>query len=320
MLAMKKNLLGIPLYWYLIVFGVAIIGILFGSFFDLKISDALANSANGFGKFIESFGESLAYAVGTVGALLLWLGLWKRKHILAKIIAWAALIGGSGFLTYKLGDSFYNNTKSALVQYGFLINNVIVCYIVAFLILAAIDVVVFLVVDRSESKYNRLVRIGAIFIAAMLLQWLSMHFLKRVGGRPRWRFLFEVGGIWEEKHYVYQNWWDFAWFSRPNNDYFKSWPSGHTATAALVPLFGLMPGVLKKDFRHSNLILFCSGLVYALIVAFARILAGAHYLSDVSFGLLVGSLMSFLPLFIASKILPEKEEEQVEQPAEVPQE
>ncbi|MBP5216319.1 MAG: phosphatase PAP2 family protein, partial [Bacilli bacterium] len=182
-----------------------------------------------------------------------------------------------------------------------------------------IDAVVFLVVDHGESKFNRLVRIGAIFVVAILLQWLIMHFLKRVGGRPRWRFLFEVGGVWEEKHYVYQNWWDFAWFSHPNNDYFKSWPSGHTATAALLPLIGLFPSILKKDFRHSNLILFCAGLAYPLIVAFARILAGAHYLSDVSFGFLVGSLCCFLPLFIASKILPEKEES-IEQPAETQQE
>ncbi|MBO4541393.1 MAG: phosphatase PAP2 family protein [Bacilli bacterium] len=318
---MKKNLLGIPLFWYLIAFAVAIIGILFGSFFDKSLSDSIASSTNGFGMFVETFSESLAYSVGTIGALLLWLGLWRRKHILAKIIGWVALVGGTGFLTYKLGDSLYNDKVSPLVQYGFLIDNVILCYVVAFLILGAIDVVVFLLVDRSESKFNRLVRIGAIMVLAMLLQWLCMHFLKRIGGRPRWRFLYELGGVWEGEYYDFQNWWQFAWFGHPNNDYFKSWPSGHTATASLVPLIALLPGVFKKDFKHSNLILFCSGMLYAFVVAFARILAGAHFLSDVSFGFLVGSLVSFLSLFLASKILPEKEEGSAEsQPAEAPKE
>ena len=204
-------------------------------------------------------------------------------------------------------------------QTGFLIGNAFLSYLVAFIILIAIDAIVFLILDKGEEKANVMLRIGCILVLAMLLQWGLMHFLKRIGGRPRWRFLYELGGVWKETPYDFQNWWNFAWFKNPKNDYFKSWPSGHTATASLAILLGLLPQVMKKPFSHAELTFFGCGLLYALIVAFARILAGAHFLSDVSFGLLVGSLSAFLCLFIGSKILPEKEKPQ-EEPAEIPAE
>ena len=316
---MKKKFLGIPLYWFLVVFAIAIIGILFGSFFDKSLSNAIANSNNGFGKFVETFGESLAYSIGSIGALLIWMGLWRRKAIWLKIAGWVILVAGTVIMTYMLGDSFYNNPRSEIVIYGFLIGNAFLSYLVAFLILIAIDAIVFLILDKGEEKANVMLRIGCILVLAMLLQWGLMHFLKRIGGRPRWRFLYELGGVWKETPYDFQNWWNFAWFKNPKNDYFKSWPSGHTATASLAILLGLLPQVMKKPFRNSELVLFGCGLLYALIVAFARILAGAHFLSDVSFGLLVGSLSAFLCLFIGSKILPEKEKPQ-EEPAETPAE
>ncbi len=313
---MKKKLLGIPLYWFLIVFAVAIIGILFGSFFDKSLSDAVANSHNGFGMFVETYGESLAYGVAIIGAVLAWLGLWKRKAIWQKILGWAILVAGTIVMVYMLGDSFYGNPNSNEVLYGFRISNAFLAFFVAFLILAFIGVITFLLADKSESKYNDLLRIGLIMIAAMLLQWGLMHFLKQIGGRPRWRFLYEIGGIWEGQPYDYQNWWEFAWFKNPKLDYFKSWPSGHTATAALVMLIGLFPRVLKKNFKHSELILGCCGFAYAIIVAIARILAGAHFLADVSFGMLVGSLSAFLCVFVGSKIFPSKESPEVtEEPA-----
>ena len=54
---MKK--MRIPL---LIALGVAILGIVFGSFFDLQISTAIASSTNYFGLAISALGPTIAFA------------------------------------------------------------------------------------------------------------------------------------------------------------------------------------------------------------------------------------------------------------------
>ena len=311
---MKQKILGIPTWLFLAFAGVCVIGILVGSFVDLSFSKAVASTSNGLGAFVETFGETLAFAPFGMAAAMVFLAFRKKEATWMKVLAWAALIIVIGVGTYFLGDFVYGKTgapdKDGTLFFGLRVESKILAFGYGFVITAIFAAITFFIVD--QNKEEELLRVGLALLAAMALQWLLLHFLKRIGGRPRFRFLYLIGadsGVWEGAHYDFLNWWQFTWYKNPGNDYFKSWPSGHSATAGVALLFGLLPHVLKKNFKYDTYILFGCGALYGFFVAFSRILAGAHYLSDVSMGLLIGCLVSYVSALLADKLFRKKQEE-----------
>ena len=78
------------------------------------------------------------------------------------------------------------------------------------------------------------------------------------------------------------------------SDYVKSWPSGHTNAASLaMTLPILLSCSLAKDKKYVYGISYGATLFYALVVAYLRIRIGAHYLSDVAWGLFLVTI--FIP-------------------------
>ena len=70
---MKKRRLTIPTYFFLILFVLCIVGLVLGSFFDLKISQAIGDptGTNVFGAIIETIAIVPAYMLmGFAGCLL----------------------------------------------------------------------------------------------------------------------------------------------------------------------------------------------------------------------------------------------------------
>ncbi|MBO4381205.1 MAG: phosphatase PAP2 family protein [Clostridia bacterium] len=83
------------------------------------------------------------------------------------------------------------------------------------------------------------------------------------------------------------------------SDAFKSFPSGHTCSAAMSYVLIMLPDVI--DFKHkkaAKVICWVTPIVITGLVATSRIVAGAHYMSDVTFGGTIG----FLCLLIAREI------------------
>ena len=74
----------------------------------------------------------------------------------------------------------------------------------------------------------------------------------------------------------------------PSVDDYYSFPSGHAvsviAFAGFFPLFALVFAKLKGKEKQLGII----GLIVALMVIISRIVLGAHYVSDVSMGALIG--------------------------------
>lgn len=79
---------------------------------------------------------------------------------------------------------------------------------------------------------------------------------------------------------------------------FKSFPSGHTANASTLMLLALLPA-LRPGPQKRQTALFAAGFLWACVVGFSRIVAGAHFLSDVTMGLALGLLV----LTAASRLL-----------------
>ena len=96
---------------------------------------------------------------------------------------------------------------------------------------------------------------------------------------------------------------------------FKSFPSGHAGATLLLSLTAAFAPLLDNRIKKNHLVLFYSGAVITLLVCYARILVGAHFLSDVS----MGALLTTIFTYIANEAIifyKQKYENKEQQPAE----
>ena len=264
----------------IIAWGVAVIGIIFGSFFDLQISSAIASANNGFALTVSAIGPTIGFAaVAAMGGGFVALIVKGKYHIALKIlfgVLAAACLGVSIF--YPAGEYFgINGFYGAAPEWaGYLIVIIPEC--------AAMVGGYFLFKDYQNKN---LWIIFCMIVVLLLIALLGIiPRLKDFIHRPRYRGLVQYTDV------AFHNWWEpFKEYrdyvnAHPDvpHDNFKSYPSGHTAEASIVLVaFTFLPFAHKK-FEKIQLPLFLGGCGLVLLVAFARILAAAHFLSDVSWG------------------------------------
>jgi membrane-associated phospholipid phosphatase len=293
---MKKTFGGIKVYWMLIVLGLCLLGIIFGSFWDFSLSNAIAKPNNGFGVFFESFGEALGYAMVPIAGTLIFMGLKDDRPIGLKILGWIILIASIGIPTYILGHAATKPYTYVLPIYW--------AYPIAFVIMTLSSMFTYFLAGVDDK--NVLLKAGLTILIAMLIQLAIVTVLKGLAERPRYRYL-----IVSSNATAFRDWWNwdpsnFMGMILKGEDGLKSFPSGHTATSSVCFLLPLLASTKpNKLFKGEEAVLFILGGLYTLIIAYARISAGAHFLSDVSFGALIGSATSFLTVFIAYQ--PKKE-------------
>lgn len=264
----------------LIAWGVAIIGIIFGSFFDLQISTAIASADNGFALTVSAIGPTIGFAaVAAMGGGFVALIVKGKYHIALKIlfgVLAAACLGVSIF--YPAGEYFgINGFYGAAPEW--------VGYLIVIIPEAAAMVGGYFIFKDYQN--DKLWIIFCMIVVLLLIALLGViPRLKDFIHRPRYRGLVQYTDV------TFHNWWEpFKEYrdyvnAHPDipHDNFKSYPSGHTAEASIVLVaFTFLPFAHKK-FEKMQLPLFLGGCGLVLLVAFARILAAAHFLSDVSWG------------------------------------
>ena len=305
--------MNIPTYAFLLIFAFAIIGIILGGAFDLQLSKAIVDPNDPLANFFETFGLYFGYAAMEIMLVMFFASLYKRKQLFLKVVAWAALILVNAYLIYSFNGFLYLSSNSKVVLFGLRFENIFLSLLVTIILLVGTGVGTFFLLDKNPDKENYLLFLSIMMIICLGLRLGASEFLKRLGGRPRYRFLFNLGGIFDGKAYTYRDWWEFAFFSNPHNDYFASWPSGHTMSSVLLLLLIAFPSVSKKRFRGDTYVIFGAALAYTLVMMFMRIRIGAHYLSDVSMGLLLCSLFVYLTLYFfeanKERVLPKIEGE-----------
>jgi len=282
---MKK--MRIPL---LIVLGVGIIGIVLGSFFDLQISKAIANSHSGLGITLSAIGETIGFfGVALMGGGLVAFGLKKDYHIVLRILffllAAACLVVS---IMYTKGAWFGVNGFSWVgvkENVGFAI--VIVPEVAA--------MVGGYFLFRNVSNKNMWI-VWVCVIAILVIGLLGIISpLKGVMRRPRFRIINEYG-------ITFHNWWEpcknykdiMKVHGITDTDHFKSYPSGHSAEISILIVAATFYPLADKKFEKYQLPAFLIACGLAAIVMFARILAAAHFLSDVSWGMSIIILLSFI--------------------------
>lgn len=270
---MKKKYFDIPLYVMLIPFAVYLIGIIFGSFFDWNISVAIADVDSPFGNAMETVGYMICYAIIPIGGILTCLGLIKRKNNWIKALGVFIYALSLGIMIYMLGNALSPD------EHGY---GVTMAPALAYTVAAALGILAsllfYFIVDRNNQ--GMLLRLGLIILAAIILEVLFINVTKYLNCRPRFRYLTSDYNTTGE---VFRQWWDFKPFQF-NDDFHKSWPSGHTAFSGHLMLLSFVTPLYIRHNKATAPILFALAFCFNITVGISRILCGAHFLSDISFG------------------------------------
>jgi membrane-associated phospholipid phosphatase len=257
-------------------------------FTDLQISIALASNnlenPNFFLKLAASFGEFPIY----VGPVLFGLVYGKtNKTKLWKLIAYFV-----GFIVVyvgsirMIGETFEVFFKSELgfPQYLILAISSLLIYVLLFLLFEKIDV----------NKLEKLRDVSLVMLVVSALSFFGVQVIKHVMGRVRFRAL-------DENYSEFTNFLTIREFlGGLNGDDFKSFPSGHTASAACLLTSFLIPLKLSNKKWVSYLTLALT-LIYTILIAVSRVCVGAHYASDVLFGFGITGICFVLTYMIFTK-------------------
>ena len=276
-----------------------------GTFNDRSISETLYSEDNLFPRIFGVIGPMPLFFVlaPMCGALIqraLACGYGKGAKTLLTALAAAALLG----VCYFAAKSFTSSDCLDSVLPG-VRNN--------WAVTAPILVCVFLPLGYLGARLARknedalLARRIILLIVVVLTAYITLEIIKNIMHRPRYRTVLKgfegVGFVpWYEKFPFTKELPDQLGIYKTE---FASFPSGHsmmsmTSFITFPALPWLIPALKGKELPLA----FC-GMAYSVTVMFSRILAGAHYLSDVAFSGTVMLTFSVIYLVILKKTLKE---------------
>lgn len=125
------------------------------------------------------------------------------------------------------------------------------------------------VTEKARKIWRKLTLYSLFILGSVAISGIIGQILKCIIGRARPKLFEQYGSFY------------FQHFHAPGYD-FASMPSGHSATIGSI-CFALM--FIAPRFKYLWIVL-------ALLVAGSRIIVGAHYPSDVTFGLALGAYTS----------------------------
>lgn len=293
-----------------VVLLIALIGLIVGSFKDFDISKALYNTTdpgNVFTILVAGFAEFPCYLFCVFGGIGLIVSLPECKKglkIFAYIIGIIAIAIATG-LGAKTCAEYLSNFK-AVEDFATLLK----ILGIAITVLCAGAIVVVMALKGKKLNKEQLFKVSIFLITITATFILFSNVIKYCISRPRPLLVFnsenplETYEPWYIPHFLQ------AFKMGDAKDLYKSCPSGHTGSAAVVcfalpALFTLFNKTNTKKFMVIGVY---TGLLFTLIIALGRILCGAHFLSDVSLGALLVCIEILIINAVFKKIFSKKEE------------
>ena len=246
--------------------------LLTGTFFDYQISSALFNSSSLFGRFVEAAGElPFEVTASIAGVMLVRCAGDGRKG--SRGLAALGILINVGLVGYEIFGSLHVGGKLIAFQ-----------LVLTFALTIAGNVIAFRATRDATSQ--ELKRWALMVLVVWTIQAIILNVIvKPLWSRPRMRVIEVTQGL------EFQPWWVIGnpdkWAYIANGvikDGFKSFASGHTAHAAIGMMLAGLPAVAFKRDPSRRRMVFWAAAAVAALVAFGRIVIGAHFLSDVSCG------------------------------------
>ena len=283
-----------------IVLAIFLSTLIVGTFFDYTISQAIVVKRDTFGLVTSVIGTLPGYGVlAFIGGGFAFLALSKAyEKKWANILFYAGTVVLTLVATYFSGKEFFGPNGfywiGVKVFWG---------YFIAFPVQVGICFLGYLFAKKAEFKRIWIVYL-VILAAFTVANVLGTTVLKEIFHRPRFRSLDEYNGI------LFHNWYEpcknYKELMAANNigkEEFKSFPSGHASVTACIAMFASFLPLINKKFEKYAIPCFYIGLAWCMLISFARIRVGAHFMSDVSMGVLLTSIFFLIGRIVASNLI-----------------
>jgi len=251
-------------------------GITLASRFDLAITAALSGltktenaftlSVPKFAALLEIVGEWAPSLLAASSVLIVGrecADLYKEKEIVAKLGAFIPATALMAYATSKTMEYLRYSLPGAL--------GAAMIAGIAF----AISAILYLLIGKIPDDVRKKMFLPAAYtLAAAFCVMMSVCTVKSLWGRVRLRELVNMNSLAD-----FTPWYHPNFFSGSH-----SFPSGHTAHATLLMMLPKWLSGEGRKYRPAATA-FCA--VFVALMAFSRLAAGAHFLSDILFGFLI---------------------------------
>ena len=271
--------------------GVAVFVILLtvAGLFDLQISQGLYNENSFFGWFFAYLGDGIGYFMMLIAMVIL-INCTDRRGTRPYLwwIAAAGVFAAVFVNLYWFSEAFFREEIAH-------------AWVYAGAIALFFTPIIIWLTDKIDKDLMKKLALFALFIILVVgISQVITQGLKLIWCRLRFRNMVDGAG--------FTPWWHpnltkagrehlIAAGSYLPEDAFKSFPSGHTASAATLFSLIILPYIFKDKMPKWGVIM-CYVIPWTVtaVIALSRIVNGAHFLSDVTFG-----AMSAIFAAIASK-------------------
>lgn len=290
-----------------VVFVVAVLGLILGTFLDWKISSWLAGDCSktqsSFGWYFSPFAGIFATIAFAFALSVVLTGCWIQTKWSYKIkIPMAIIVLISGFfillwqtydgLIQQIWEGFHIPVSEKLTTANSGFNGIIILLsaIAALVLLGlfmSLNLTIWLNYQKGWFKWG----VWAFF--SMILSCLVIFIMKANIHRERY---FQIIGVGSDPAIQFKNWYSLLWNMNTSADgsystaKMTSFPSGHTTWAMAVLTLIPMTTMIHQNKRILKLVLSIIPVVFLFVLMFSRIQAGCHYLSDVSMAVIVNGL------------------------------
>lgn len=328
----KRNL---PLIVFSAIFYALAIGLMiYGTANDLQINMAVFNPQSSYAIGFEAFG--LVVSWGMWGPMFTVLFLTAHDlngclDVLRKIFPFIKPINTENkklAILNKAVKIFFQILFFVLCVIGWkkIIENVFKKFFdisqpIYFIVCAIVSVLAILLFSRIKKE--NLAKLETLALAGLLLGLLykEIESLKTITQRVRFREMVAASNnIFNDKGLsagklsgihtpltkdmaqnsdfsAFTNWYCMGKGSCDIYSHTDSFPSGHTFSSCAVFLSALFCSAFEKLKKYTNVLYIVSG-VYVAAMAFSRLVAGAHYLTDVASGAIIGYSLFLFVLFV----------------------
>lgn len=274
-----------------IVVPVVLFTVLFcvGTAWDLQISKSLCvleignyYTNNIIVRLTEDFGFLPIFIAAFFGCMILFRKFYglKSKLRYLYILFIVAGVGVSSVAALQIFDHYFEAKNMSHLLMGF---DMIIIYGVFGVLCGVLGVYFFLKIsDKTNDKLMNLVYI----IGIVGICYLSVEIIKIPFGRIRYRAMNEINDF-----AIYAPWYHLGnatGYTAENfsggKDAFKSFPSGHTFNASAIWILTCLPYIFERlNTKKSKIIIYSVCIAFVGCVMIGRIMAGAHFLTDVTF-------------------------------------
>jgi membrane-associated phospholipid phosphatase len=249
------------------VVGLSIIGVLLiiFAFTDLQISKAVYNPTSKFGLIFEAIGEFPAAVIATfctVGLMLTRNKDKSAKYVLGTI-GYIVILCLFSFMAAALPIKYFNEPK-------LLIPILAVLYIAASYFIAK---------KYSITNRNELRNAAIVGVLTFVFVIISFNLIKLGWGRERYRHMVAEGSF-----DGFSMW--FIPQGKAAGNEFMSFPSGHSANAAIMIWITLIP-TFVTSLKDKKKWFVGFAALWTIIVPISRVIVGAHFASDVTMGVTI---------------------------------